>query len=406
MKEIHEISKTLPYIEGDKFEDFVEDIRLKGQLQPIVLYEGKILDGKNRYAACQRLGIPSKFVEYTGDDPVGHAYSLNIMQRELNAEMTAAYGVKILPLIEIEAKKRMEKGRTSATEQVCKNLHEAVVRGPQGKNPVNCTSEETNPPLTKCEKSRDKAAELTNGSGSSIQRAKLVLARAPEVFALMEQGKIPVKTATRLSKKPAEVRTDAVKRISSGERALDVVKEIEMNDSIEPVLESEIHEASDTADEDIVEIENDEQIDVLELAKSVMMEVIKEESIIFPKEETVRKQTYFSNDQPFLTENWNKSFAVCLPNIRAHHWVAKLKVELARDKCGIVESSQGGRVSDWGWPALKQADREWLGKNAKSICLGTNTSMMWFCYGNKDFQKRFETAFRKIGVIVRPIKGE
>jgi len=44
------------------------DIKENGLVEFIVLHEGKILDGRNRYNACNDAGVEPKFVEYEGED--------------------------------------------------------------------------------------------------------------------------------------------------------------------------------------------------------------------------------------------------------------------------------------------------------------------------------------------------
>ena len=48
-------------MEGDEFAALVEDIRNHGLREPVVLYEGQILDGDNRFRACEVAGIACRF---------------------------------------------------------------------------------------------------------------------------------------------------------------------------------------------------------------------------------------------------------------------------------------------------------------------------------------------------------
>jgi ParB-like chromosome segregation protein Spo0J len=98
-------------IEGEQLEQLKNDIKEHGLLQPIVLYEGKILDGRNRYTACKQLGIEPKIEEYSGSKPLEYVISLNLQRRHLKADQRAVLAQEIVPILAEEARKRMMKGR-------------------------------------------------------------------------------------------------------------------------------------------------------------------------------------------------------------------------------------------------------------------------------------------------------
>mgnify|MGYP005993433797 CR=1 FL=1 len=66
--EFHRFSEFIPLMTGIDFEAFKASIKLRGQLHPIILYDGKILDGRLRYVACRELGITPKFEQSKSKD--------------------------------------------------------------------------------------------------------------------------------------------------------------------------------------------------------------------------------------------------------------------------------------------------------------------------------------------------
>jgi hypothetical protein len=86
--EPHPLSERFPQILPEDFDKLAADIKLHGLHQPIVLYQGKILDGNNRYRACEEAGRKPTFADFNGDDAQARNFviSANIHRRHLSPE--------------------------------------------------------------------------------------------------------------------------------------------------------------------------------------------------------------------------------------------------------------------------------------------------------------------------------
>lgn len=93
--EYHEYANIFPIMTGSDFADLVFDIRSNGQIEPVILYENKILDGRNRYNACKEIGIRPIYEYYKGNDPLSFVISLNLNRRHLNESQRAMVGAKL-----------------------------------------------------------------------------------------------------------------------------------------------------------------------------------------------------------------------------------------------------------------------------------------------------------------------
>lgn len=77
----------------------VEDIRDNGQREPAVLWNGMLVDGRNRAAACDKLGIDLDVSELDSDtDPVKWVVSYNLHRRHLTASQRSMCAAKLATL--------------------------------------------------------------------------------------------------------------------------------------------------------------------------------------------------------------------------------------------------------------------------------------------------------------------
>ena len=79
----HPICLLIPSADEDELQDLTDDIRAHGLVDPIVLFEGMILDGRNRAAACVRAGVAPRYVHFGGgrEDALIFVVSHNIKRR-------------------------------------------------------------------------------------------------------------------------------------------------------------------------------------------------------------------------------------------------------------------------------------------------------------------------------------
>jgi ParB-like chromosome segregation protein Spo0J len=97
--EDHPLAALFPLMEEADLEALAEDIREHGLRGPITLYEGKILDGRNRYRACKLAGIaPKTRIFAEGKDALAFSLAANLHRRHLTASQRAIVAAKIAQL--------------------------------------------------------------------------------------------------------------------------------------------------------------------------------------------------------------------------------------------------------------------------------------------------------------------
>lgn len=87
---VHPVADLFPMLAEDELAELAADIKQRGLLHPIVLDpEGRVLDGRNRLAACEMAGVEPEFTTYDGEDPDGYALAVNGQRRDMSKSRKA-----------------------------------------------------------------------------------------------------------------------------------------------------------------------------------------------------------------------------------------------------------------------------------------------------------------------------
>jgi predicted DNA-binding protein (UPF0251 family) len=81
--EWHEFASIFPLISDQEIAKLSEDIKKNGLLEDIWLFEGKILDGRNREKACKLVEVTPTYKNFTGLDALSFVVSKNLNRRHL-----------------------------------------------------------------------------------------------------------------------------------------------------------------------------------------------------------------------------------------------------------------------------------------------------------------------------------
>jgi N6-adenosine-specific RNA methylase IME4/ParB-like chromosome segregation protein Spo0J len=177
---IHEWCSMFPAYEEPELRKLADDILANGLLEPIVLFEGKVLDGRNRLAACRRSGVDPRFVEFDGPDALAFVVAKNLHRRHLTESQRAMLGARLEGLREA-ARQRQEASRIGAGGQ------------------------RSAAPAAPSRKASEDAAAIVGASARLVEYAgKVQREGTPELVAAVDAGKVQVFTAADLVKLPAE----------------------------------------------------------------------------------------------------------------------------------------------------------------------------------------------------------
>jgi site-specific DNA-methyltransferase (adenine-specific) len=207
LMEFHEICNIFPMMSEEEYRQLVQDIKANGLREPIWTYQGKIIDGRNRYLACMELGIEPRYREWDGQGSlVQFVVSLNLHRRHLTSSQKAVIALEIEKWLAKEAEER----KRELCRQAALRQHHGSERVPQ------IVGEPSRRDPHEGEASF-KSATLVGTNRQYVSDAKRLAKESPEVLERVRQGKLTIPEAKNIVALPAEMRTIVLEKLDRGE---------------------------------------------------------------------------------------------------------------------------------------------------------------------------------------------
>lgn len=188
-------------MDAEEYEALKDDILKNGYREdlPIIIYNGGIIDGWNRYRACKDLGVTPKVKMFRGNDQEAIEYIMSSnKRRNLTSSQRAAIAVEaeaVVKAIEdaVEAERRAKIAeRENVANQYSRKEEMGELIPPSAKRD-NAKHEAS--------KVRNKVAQTFGTNPRYVQDAKRLRRENPEVFEKIKRGEVTIPKV----KKQAEI---------------------------------------------------------------------------------------------------------------------------------------------------------------------------------------------------------
>jgi ParB-like chromosome segregation protein Spo0J len=227
----HPLADIFPIMEGQELKEFIANIKNNGLQDPIILCDGKILDGRNRYHACIVAGVEPRFENYNGNDPVDFVVIKNLQRRHLTPIQKAELANTIANIRNGENRYTISRSAPAPTLKI----------------------------------SQKKAAKMVGASDRTMRLVKSIKERDPELHAMVVAGKIPAKKAAEIIQSRAMKRVlDAQAKQVAQEKAEQKAAKVEakatadnerkVNKKAEPAQEGDMNMTIEIAERYIAQI--------------------------------------------------------------------------------------------------------------------------------------------------------
>lgn len=206
----HPAATMFPLMHGVPLGELAADIAENGLIEPIVVYRGQILDGRNRLRACEMSEIEPRFTEWDGvGSPLAFVLARNLHRRHLNESQRAMIAARARELFEEEAAARKAASLFGHADETAAAEGEdsEILRENTVVANLQRPSERTNL----------RAAEVLNVSPRSVCIASKVLKEGDQkLIDAVDAGTVAVSDAAAVVDLPKPKQRRAVERVRSG----------------------------------------------------------------------------------------------------------------------------------------------------------------------------------------------
>lgn len=211
--EYHPVVNLFPKANPDDRAAMLQSIQAEGVHEPIWLWQGKLVDGRNRLEICQELDIICPFEDIDGDEQevVTRVFKRNALpRRHLTVTQRAAAAAGMIALME-QVGKRIKKANLKRGGQKPDSPIPPV--GGIGEN----TGETEIMRADEAHRTAESVAAATGVSSRTVERVAAIAKHAePEVFQAMKDGVVTAGDAEQVVKAEPEQQRRAVRRVRAG----------------------------------------------------------------------------------------------------------------------------------------------------------------------------------------------
>lgn len=245
--EVHELALVIPKMSEAEYQLLKTDITENGLRDQIILYEGRILDGRHRAQVLDELGKshdPDYFSEYDpkvdGKSPQAFVLSFNLKRRHLSKGQLAALSAEMDDLTPMPSAAEIKKAQREAALEA---------EGRPQKDGDNF-AELPKMPSPKTSKSSSRKLTLCRSTRTNIEQAAALKKKSPALFEEVKRGSITLPEALRRLTAAPPARASQNSEIRATDRIRKLLKQAEVAGG---KLEIELEEYSISVEHILVE---------------------------------------------------------------------------------------------------------------------------------------------------------